>query len=406
MLSKVPIQKISIALAMKICSFTFIAFFVSISCWGGSLVTLTEQKIQVSQEVLKSWSDDLYETNEVWVVSDVTGFLNELREVGLVGDLHSELLSHIKTGLDLEIKYKVLTFYRYKSTDRFIVVPLEFKQKLSKSILSVVYRHLLKNAQAPNFLVFQTAREAREFFLSITRDPFAANKMLEDVYTIDKRQYYFLTPEIWADLPEAVKAKRIDWYLEILFSKYSYQAEISFSNESEIKQIARQYSNKPKVVERYLRRLLDKNSGLRVDLPLKNILPPFIRAVLNTFTSCSGPNCFNAARNVGRERAYEQKYEGPETRFLEVMQQSYDQLSPDDQLKFGDVLIYFNLAGDLVHASVYLDEEIVFSKLGFSKFNPYVIEGRLENEERYFPARNFKLMPMRLRSSLCEALLK
>jgi len=111
---------------------------------------------------------------------------------------------------------------------------------------------------------------------------------------------------------------------------------------------------------RLLASMRDGDAGV----PLRELLPPFARARYGTFPNRDTRfDCFWTALNFfsptgeGGALLDSDAFDATTARWTQV---------PLDQLRFGDVLVFRTEAGATVHAAVYLAEDLLFSKDGWT----------------------------------------
>jgi hypothetical protein len=128
---------------------------------------------------------------------------------------------------------------------------------------------------------------------------------------------------------------------------------------------------------RLLASMRDGDAGV----PLRELLPPFARARLGTFPPRDTRfDCFWTALNFfsptgeGGELVDADIFDATVARWPQV---------PLDQLRFGDVLVLRTEAGAAVHAAVYVAEDLLFSKDGWSSHRPWEL-GRIARERRAY----------------------
>lgn len=174
--------------------------------------------------------------------------------------------------------------------------------------------------------------------------------------------------------------------------KESLKIEIHVNNGDEIEFVAKKYSNNDeeyKFIIKYLTKKLLQSSQDIAIIPLENILSPFIRKKIGTFDPKGGPNCYNAGLCVNQSHQFNVGYTSPED-LLHELSKSYIQIKERDLLKIGDLILYLNTDDTLAHVAAYIDEDIVFTKNGINKFNPYIFQRQKALEEVYFGVREFK----------------
>lgn len=125
-------------------------------------------------------------------------------------------------------------------------------------------------------------------------------------------------------------------------------------------------------------------------------MPPFIQAMLNNFSDCHGPNCFNSALNVNRERNFKLESVRDGKALLKDAYSKYRYVRPEESLRTGDLLVYSDESGTITHAASYVDDDIVFTKNGYGRHLAYRFENIETMENVYFHDRKFRLMVLRI----------
>lgn len=152
-----------------------------------------------------------------------------------------------------------------------------------------------------------------------------------------------------------------------------------------------------KKVEQALKRHVQAG---RTEIPLQELLPTFVQQNHGTYadrstasrTSTAAPNCFNAALGFHSSRATP-RYTSP-AQFRSRLKRGYKLLQPGEEIRFGDMVVVwghsynhasvrkkgkvdpFGASAEPVHASVYLDKDLLFGKASVSlktsyQFEPY-----------------------------------
>jgi hypothetical protein len=128
-------------------------------------------------------------------------------------------------------------------------------------------------------------------------------------------------------------------------------------------------------------RLLASMRNGDAGVPLRELLPPFARARYGTFPPRDTRfDCFWTALNFfsptgeGGALLNADAFDATLARWTQV---------PLDQLRFGDVLVFRSEAGVTEHAAVYLAEDLLFSKDGWSSHRPWEL-GRIARERAVY----------------------
>lgn len=147
----------------------------------------------------------------------------------------------------------------------------------------------------------------------------------------------------------------------------------------------------PRPIERYLRGRLSRAGAGGVRIPLEKVLHPFIRKNVNTYASCTGPNCLNAAVSVNRKNRYRAEYLSPSDFPAVVRDSGYRELAAGESPQVGDLIAYYDPSDPtVVHAATFVTQDILFSKNGFGKRAPYAFQSRKAVEDTYFGQDGFK----------------
>lgn len=129
-----------------------------------------------------------------------------------------------------------------------------------------------------------------------------------------------------------------------------------------------------KDVRPLLRSLTRHPQGIALDVA--HLLPRFARGLLYTFPPEDKPlapelNCHWSTMNFFRRE--------PEARFADAhemlaeLERGYERLAPDTPLRFGDVLLLVRPSGEVIHSCVFIADDIVFTKNGYSYQMPWVL---------------------------------
>jgi hypothetical protein len=365
---------------------------------GTGVLSFTQITPAVSARVVTEWKKDFFDGPEVWVLDHAQEFFQTLKSSGMSPELYAQLEQRFSKNLPPEDYARINDFYSMREMEGFISLKPELKAALPTEILRVVYASLLKNKQAPPSDTFASREEA---FTHFQRSGLAAHAIAElndKIYEIDGTFYFFYTPDTWPLLNDHLKLKLIRSFVPNRPSRQGLQVDLSFTNKDDIAGIAALYAGTrdPRALERYLRILLKKSSTGSVTIPLAKILQPFIRKNINTYTVCSGPNCYNSGLSVNEGNSYQQKNVPTDRDLLDAVYQKYRVVKSGEALQSGDLLAYRTRGENVAHVATYVGNEIVYTKNGMSKFNPYIFQPRFQMEGMYFPSGKFQLIVFRI----------
>ena len=116
--------------------------------------------------------------------------------------------------------------------------------------------------------------------------------------------------------------------------------------------------------------------GGRFRVEASAFLPSKAKAIHGTLPTCAGPNCFNSAMYLGGLTPYLRHADDNEF-MAAVMASNCQGVEPADA-KPGDLMFLSaqdaNGPGDGMHAYVYLNEQMCFSKNGAGQTKPYLLQ--------------------------------
>ncbi|RYZ74209.1 MAG: hypothetical protein EOP09_00765 [Proteobacteria bacterium] len=207
-----------------------------------------------------------------------------------------------------------------------------------------------------------------------------------------------LTTENWKYFPDEMREQYIQDYLKRMASLTLHHELYLNLNVSNVSEIVEQYAvgTDPKVLRRFLTQRLGGQSEVKI--PLRELLPDFIRKNLARYQACAGPNCFNSSLNVARGREAVIQFTTQED-LMKQISMSYRRVRPDEPLRLGDVLVYSSLKDEMKHASTYIDRDYAFTKNGLGRSSPYVFQKHSEIEQGYFKDDRFQLSVFRIPES-------
>ena len=111
---------------------------------------------------------------------------------------------------------------------------------------------------------------------------------------------------------------------------------------------------------------------------LVEFLPEFVKKEMGHILDCDGPNCYNTAmrfHQIEKERLETYDYE-----VVQHIQNKYKALSPNAELKFGDLIVFWlgegdkGYQGNIRHTAIYMGQGIVLHKSSTSKGDPVTFE--------------------------------
>lgn len=133
---------------------------------------------------------------------------------------------------------------------------------------------------------------------------------------------------------------------------------------------------------------------------LEKLFPQVIQKLKNTFAKNDGPNCFDAA-HAGATCSLSERTYLDAADLNRLMADQYRKV-PVESVRSGDILTFYDYDG-LVHAAMVISKDILFTKNGMYRSQPYVFQWRMQTQELYENEDVHRYQAYRLKTHLlCE----
>lgn len=370
------------------------ALFFAIS--ANAQVFTEEKKVLLTSELREKWTQRFFETDEIWRFQSRAGYERFVNSLELDDGLKHELRVLYQDALTTAQKNKNAGFYHIKGAGGYAVIPNAIREKLPREVMAKAHVYAWKNyGTTPKLsMKFKSAEELKAVLGSKKFDGSDRKRLMQNVIKLEDDYILVISPSIWSELPQSMKEWEVIKSVSTDVAGIGLKVEVEVAAE-EVSAVAKKYAGErnPDALERYLRRLLRERKTAWV--PLQKLAPPFVRKMIDQRAECHGPNCFNAGLNVNRGKRYQVAFTD-EAPLIQEAYSNYRFVKPDEAMQMGDLLMYRNERGRLIHVSSYMGDGIVFTKNGFNRANPYVFQTMLANEKVYFPNGDFNLVVMRM----------
>lgn len=351
-----------------------------------------------SQLVYEAWIQNFFETDEVWRFKDREEFEALLDSLKLSRDLKKKLKGLYKDRLSADESLKASVHYKLGGTSGYVLVPREIRNQVPGDLVKEVYSYQFKNYGIKPPIRFELGdnQQVEQFFKTQGFSESAKAAVLKNTVFLDGKYLITVTPHTWNEFPERLRRAFVDGNLIHSPINEGIKAHIVLRQGDDITSIAKKYAGERdyRPIERYLRRALGTSAS--VEVPLEKIMHPFIRQMIDHYTECHGPNCFNSGLNVNRGHSFRLEHVPGEAPLMKEVYSKYRFVTPSEQLQAGDLLLYRDTKGEVIHVSSFVGDGIVFTKNGFNKFTPYIFQEIGTNEKIYFPDGKYQLVALRI----------
>lgn len=340
-----------------------------------------------NDKLLTQWRENIFRADEIWVIKKIEAFRHFLISNGVSSFYIQEIEAQMVNDLPEDIGHLFSFYIATDLSGSFVKVSNEFKNKLPSSVLRLVYQYLKENIYKQPTLSNESKESLQRTIRSLNL-PHYLEKRFSNLIFFSKNKYHFLiTPDVLGYLPNELKDQYINIYVgnKEKTARNGLKIEITFSSLTDIHELSEKFGTDlkhKKSIAKLLNKLFKKNQSLPVTIPLEKILPPFIRRYINQFQLERGPNCLNSATCVNHQKNYKQTHTD-QLEMMRTLTSEYFEIKNSEELKMGDVLLYRDSMGNIIHAATYIDHNLVFTKNGINKFYPYVFQFQSEMESFY-----------------------
>ncbi len=346
---------------------------------------ITQTSLEPQGEVLDLWMRNIHLSDEIWVIPEPFEFQQMLQRMDLDPATIDEILASVKSDFLDHRKY-FYSFYNPVKGKAYISPSAQLKAKIPGQILSEIYKMQLDLGFEKRMSIrYSNRKTLNDWIDTLNISELLKSKWKERVFFNDQGFHLLVSPEVWQAMGEGKKMKIIRQLADTeQRSRFTpLQIELYIEGEQDLKKVAKAFAGNrsAKRLERKLRKEFKKTPRYPIKIALQDILPSFIRSRIHSFSPVSGPNCAHSGICVGRAG----KFQATLVYEPELEANLLDRYTPVDSfdLKFGDLLLYRDQNGSLVHVSTYIDQGVVFTKNGSSRFAPYMFQYMSENQEYY-----------------------
>jgi hypothetical protein len=322
-------------------------------------------------------------------------------------DLRLKIYEHVVKIPDYDPKFiDIQLFIENEDVGIGIILDRDLRKSMPIEFSRAVYAlEVQKKRYFPVWDVFQNHKELDHFLKQSLTTVADRVRVMQEVVSDADWIYLPITLENWPQFSEAARENLILDDTETdpdLDNAFDLFVKV---NQKNISEVSSEFSGErnPESLERYLRARL--GSADQIEISLKDILHPFIRKNLNRYEICSGPHCISTGLNVNRGNHPQHRHFDGERMIREVVAR-YRIVHNTEELKTGDLLLYYNSEEELEHVSTYINHEYAFTKNGMYKFNPYLIQKHAWIEKKYFEDEPFEMQAYRIPKAGERVLLK
>ena len=392
-------------------------FAVSVGITGSITSVLADPPLRLrsqvttatpSPEVVTMWEKQFIEEELIRFSKrvDWERFRNRLApypELLSLVEKNSFFIGHQNTEKILRLQ-KSYRDFDYKTGTVVVVLFLdsETRARIPEVFMKELYEMQSKtHPNRPIWARFYTW-EAVLDFLRDSQVPDAYQKRITaSVIEIDGLLEVPIRPDTWKFHSEHMRKRLVAQVIENNKKRAEgYDVWITLQKNDDLNSIAKHFAGNQDP-SNLLKLMKEKLGHLdQVELPLSELLPPFIQQYLGRFVPYHWINCANAGLNVNCYDQFRVDFTSADD-LMHELNTKYVAIRRGEELRAGDLLLYRNLDdGKFRHVSTYLTDQFAFTKNGQHRMRPYVIQMHPEVEDGYFKDGELQLEVFRLKSSI------
>ena len=366
-------------------------FIVNLQLLAEEPILITKpKKIEINEGTLSKWMNDFYQNKEVWIIEDRDEFIKLLNDLKLEKELIDRLGNSIAKDPTRENVGLIASHFGVgdKEISGYINLNPEIKSKLPPLVKRAIYTRLMANETSYPRLTTNSIKEMNDNIFS--KMALTKNQLKEyqsQVIQLGDKYHLPITPELWGDFSESTKSEKLrELTSSNRLSRRGLDVTLQISSDEDIEKVATKYAGErdPEPIKRYLRSLFKKNNQAPFILPLEKIMHSFMRKKVNTFDITGGPNCNNTGLCSNQFNSFQVEF-STAGELRSSLGRNYLRLADDAPLKAGDLILYVDESTDPYHVATYIDENLVFTKNGINKYNPYIFQYQTDVEAHYYP---------------------
>ena len=354
-------------------------------------------------EIFAHWQNQIFEGPTVWAFGSAEELDDLLAQGAVPADLRDTLRGSIRTGLDSQefVKSGYWLDESLRQLWSYLPVEPELWDRLPAEFIEAVYRYQFERWRVLPHTSLQLTVDHQPN--PVRRDRAVAAAIYEHARTVadvppltrsvvfvDGHYRLVIERATWSRLNEQTRNEFLVNATRATPLRRGQRCTLDL-NAGNVTAVARHFalSTGAAELEHKLRRRLDGAAEPIVTVDVADLMPPFIRTHLGRYTEVTGPNCFNASLNVNRGTDFALEYED-QFALLARLHNGYRAVRPHEDLVLGDLMLYQEMIASrdvpqYAHAATYIAPDLVFTKNGLNKFNPYILQSAEALTAAYFP---------------------
>lgn len=348
----------------------------------------------VNRSTLDTWMEDFFESDLIWPFKTSEDFQSALDRAALPPDIAAVIRAHTVSYLTSDQFERVVSYKTKEQLESgsFTFVSQELWHQLPPSFIQSIYQSLFEQYKWwPDYFLSDLSKARLETRID---NGFvnAESRALARDYIVQLGREFFLpiVPAFWRLMSQSLKLQFIQDSVTGRRIRTGL-APMIFLTHANVETVAERYAGNrnPAIFVRQLRRRLETHGDQGLWIQLAEILPAPMRDLIGTYSACGGPNCYNTGL-MGAESRFQPRFTD-QTELMNHLEEHYRYVDPSENLQTDDVLVFqgFESAAQtqtsIVHVARYVWGDLVFTKNGVNKFNPYLLQRLSENISLYFP---------------------
>jgi hypothetical protein len=331
-----------------------------------------------------------FEGPEIWFFRNRGEYREFVEDSGLDEASKLKLLGSYRTSVSTEEFLRSVDYFPTpQDAGGLLIVPEEIREKLTNEVLQRTYELQLEIRKETSMVVGRPNKE--QLMVALRRghrrpDSAWEAEVRRNMVRINGQWMFPVVPSTWSLLSNDLKRESIEFKTSGI-AREGINPYLELHPGENLEAVARFFAGERdhRPLLRYLQILQRKQGPGDTIVPLAKILHPFVRKQVDRYSICHGPNCFDAARNGSLGNAYTLENIPDGGTLVKELKERFRLARNGERYRPGDVLVYRNNKGVMIHAALVAGDGVVFTKNGVNKAAPYIFQERDVMEKVYFP---------------------
>ncbi len=371
-------------------------------------LVVQSRQIQPDEEQLKQWLENFWvstpEGQEIWAFRNESDAEDIFRSSEIPFLLQQQLLASHRSLTEEQIM-RFGWQHTYRARHLLILTPW-LRDQIPQTLSQRYFNYERSEVKSNNYATVEVASdEGPAAFLQREKlhlSPQEFTRLNNSLMTLANKTFAVITPYSWKSLPAKIRSDFLAAKLRpSSLLRIGLEVSLVVSANDRPNEIAAQLSPSgtyAAALEADIKR--HQRPEHEVQIPLQELLPEVVRRWVSRYFDGYGPNCFGLTKAFSLLTPEVEVVADVESLTGALKEEGFVGVEKESPPEWGDVLIYESSSGTGIHSAIYLTQNILLSRNGFSKTYPTVMQEQKVVEAGYFGSEKFRMRVYRRDSAL------